>query len=79
MIAEIFAVVGSMFEILIQNFSILLCATGQTMSRRAHRVGIPRLSVFLVQLRGIAPAKFSFKILRYFSPARVRPAVYFRL
>ena len=58
MISKLFAVVRSMFEILIQNFLIFSC--GWTMSRRAHRVRILRLSVFRVQLRGIAPAKFSF-------------------
>ena len=64
MIPEIFAVVRSIVDILIQNFSIFSC--GRTMSRRAHRVGIRRLSVFLVQLRGIAPAKCSVKILDTF-------------
>ena len=46
------------------NFSILVC--GRMMCRRALRVPILRLSVSLVQIRGIAQAQFSVKFLDTF-------------
>ena len=53
------------------DFSIFPC--GRTMSRRAHRLRILRLSVFLAQIRGIAQVKISVKFLDIFlRPVSIR-------